>query len=208
MPSARWCAVARIPVACCGRSGGTRARARCRAPTRRPLAVAQVEQDDVDDAVGRLDLGPLVALEDVLDDQRMEPEGLADLRAWLARRARSGRPRPACRASAPAPGSLASAAVALELVEPFALRATTTRSVPGSPGGAGRAVALDAHAERDVGRLVRGRGRVRASRGHRRRVLRQRSRRSCRPHRLRRPAYASVPRDDRRAPGSAGWRRR
>ena len=43
------------------------------------LAVAQVEQDDVDDAFGRLDLGPLVALQHVLDDQRVETERLADL---------------------------------------------------------------------------------------------------------------------------------
>ena len=38
------------------------------------VAVGQGEQHHVDDAVGRLDLGPLVALEDVLDDQRMEAE--------------------------------------------------------------------------------------------------------------------------------------
>src|SRR4029078_704897 len=34
----------------------------------------QREQDDVDQPVGRLDLRALVALEDVLDDQRMEAE--------------------------------------------------------------------------------------------------------------------------------------
>ena len=43
------------------------------------VAVAEVEQDDMDDAIGRLDLRPLVALEHVLDDQRVETERLADL---------------------------------------------------------------------------------------------------------------------------------
>jgi hypothetical protein len=38
-----------------------------------------VEQDDVDDAIGGLDLGALVALEDVLDDQRVQAQGLADV---------------------------------------------------------------------------------------------------------------------------------
>ena len=49
--------------------------------------VVEVEQHDVDDAVGRLDLRPLVALEHVLDDQRVEPEGGAHRLDLLARRA-------------------------------------------------------------------------------------------------------------------------
>src|SRR6185436_11232672 len=43
------------------------------------LAVeAQVEDDDVEVAVDLLDLGALVALEDVLSDERMQPELLRD----------------------------------------------------------------------------------------------------------------------------------
>ena len=48
--------------------------------------VVEVEQDDVDDAVGDLDLRPLVALEDVLDDERVKPEGRPDLLDLFARR--------------------------------------------------------------------------------------------------------------------------
>ena len=36
------------------------------------VPVFEAEQDHVHDAVGHLELGPLVALEDVLDDQRMD----------------------------------------------------------------------------------------------------------------------------------------
>ena len=41
---------------------------------RRPRRRIEGEHDDVDDAVGHLDLGPLVALEDVLGDERVEAE--------------------------------------------------------------------------------------------------------------------------------------
>ena len=54
----------------------------------------QREQHDVDDAVGRLDLGPLVALEDVLDDERVERRGARRPARPGAGRRRSGRPRP------------------------------------------------------------------------------------------------------------------
>ena len=49
--------------------------------------VVEVEEHDVDDAVGRLDLRALVALQDVLDDERVEPEGGPDRLDLLARRA-------------------------------------------------------------------------------------------------------------------------
>ncbi len=51
------------------------------------LLAVEREQDDVDDPVRRLDLGPLVALEDVLDDERVQSEDLAD-RFDLLRRGR------------------------------------------------------------------------------------------------------------------------
>ena len=41
-------------------------------------AVAELEEHDVDDVVERLDLRPLVALDDVLGDQRVEAEGLGE----------------------------------------------------------------------------------------------------------------------------------
>ena len=47
--------------------------------------IVEVEQDDVDDAVGDLDLRPLIALEDVLDDERVQPEGRPDLLDLLVR---------------------------------------------------------------------------------------------------------------------------
>ena len=72
---------------------------------------------DVDDAVGRLDLGALVALEDVLDDQRMEAEDGADLLDLLRRRRRPGRPRPMRSDGRRRPGRASSAVVALELPE-------------------------------------------------------------------------------------------
>ena len=43
------------------------------------VGVFEVEHHDVHDAVGQLDLGTLVALEDVLDDERMERKERADL---------------------------------------------------------------------------------------------------------------------------------
>ena len=100
--------------------------------------------------VGRLDLGPLIALEHVLDDQRMEAEGLADLRGLVGRRARRDRPRPSSRACRTSSGSFAIAAVPSSSWSSSPLSATT-RTVPGCPAGSGRALTLDADAERDVG---------------------------------------------------------
>ncbi len=42
------------------------------------LAMGEREQHEVDDAVRGLDLGALVALQDVLDDQRVQPQRRAD----------------------------------------------------------------------------------------------------------------------------------
>ena len=78
------------------------------------------EQDDVDDAVGRLDLRPLVALEDVLDDERMESERPRRRRPSARATVRPGRSRPPRRAwraapaggpSATSPGELAHLAI-------------------------------------------------------------------------------------------------
>ncbi len=45
------------------------------------LVVGELDREhhDVDDAVRRLDLRPLVALQDVLDDERMQRQGRTDL---------------------------------------------------------------------------------------------------------------------------------
>ncbi len=50
------------------------------------VGAVQREHDDVDDAVGRLDLCALVAFEDILDDQWMEAQDGPDLLDLLRRR--------------------------------------------------------------------------------------------------------------------------
>src|SRR6478735_8520472 len=152
------------------------------------IAIAQVEQDDVDDALGRLDLRALVPLEDVLDDQRVETQRLTDLLGLLRGRGDEVDPERALRAveqPRERPESLFSFGLlglgALEGHHP---------DRPGLTGWSGGTLPLDAHAQRDLGLLLRGRGRVRWGRGHRRRVLRRRSCRSRRSRLMRRPAYA------------------
>ena len=171
------------------------------------VAVAEVEQDDVDDAIGRLDLGPLVALQHVLDDQRMQSERLV-------------RPAEACvgvgaTRSTQAEqsglseqlGKLRQGIRAFELVELTALERDHPDR-PRLPGRSGRVLPLDAHAQRDLRVRVRGRGRVRRGRGHRRPILQRRSPRSRRSRPMRRPAYASACAAGRPGRGPAGWPRR
>ena len=137
------------------------------------VAIAQVEQHDVDDPVGRLDLGALVALEDVLDDQGVEAERLADLQRLGLRRGDEIDPDARLRLAQELghPGHRGRAlelddAVAAHGDDPDRARLTWR---------ADRMLSLDSDAERDRRRVVRGRGRVRAHRGHRRRILRQRA---------------------------------
>ena len=65
-------------------------------------AVLEREQDDVDHVVVGRDLRPLVALRDVLGDQRVQPEVARRRRRRVVGRGRSGRPRRGCRARRPA----------------------------------------------------------------------------------------------------------
>ena len=124
-----------------GRSAGSPARGRCRSPSPTTVvAVAQVEQHDVDDPVGRLDLGPLVALEDVLDDQRMEAERARRPAAPGLRRRDEVDPDGGLRLAEELGAVPASAAVPSSLATPSP-RMATTRIVPGWPGAPSRAVA-------------------------------------------------------------------
>ena len=93
------------------------------------VAIAQVEQHDVDDPVGRLDLRPLVALEDVLDDQGVEAERLADLQRLGLRRGDEIDPDPGLRLAQQL-GHPGHRGRALELDDAVA-RMATTRIVPG-----------------------------------------------------------------------------
>ena len=61
---------------------------------------SRLEHHDVHDAVGQLDLGALVALEDVLDDERMQRQERADLLRPGRRTVRSGPPTPTRRSGA------------------------------------------------------------------------------------------------------------
>ena len=53
------------------------------------VAIGEVEEDDVDDAVGRLDLGALVAFEHVLDDQGVQVQRAPDAQGEVLASARS-----------------------------------------------------------------------------------------------------------------------
>ena len=75
------------------------------------------EQDDVDEAVGGLDLGPLVALEDVLDDQRMEAEAAPTASTWAGDGPTEVDPDTRRRARASIAGSASMRRVAIELME-------------------------------------------------------------------------------------------
>ena len=97
----------------CGRSAGSRdPRTTSSSDATTVVAVGEVEQDDVDDAVGRLDLRALVALQDVLDDERVERRGRRRPAPPASASGPTSRPTPARRArrselgqpaSAPAP---------------------------------------------------------------------------------------------------------
>ena len=56
------------------------------------LVVREMEEHDVDEPVGRLDLGSLISLEDVLDNQRMEGQGGTNLLGLLGARCRQVHP--------------------------------------------------------------------------------------------------------------------
>ena len=109
---------------------------------RRLAVVVEGEQHDVDDAVGRLDLGALVALEDVLDDERVQAEGLAD-RFDLGRRRRRQVDPDARLGLAPAGlGSAGEGLVALGFLERAVDIRRDAGSVPAprsTSGGGGRA---------------------------------------------------------------------
>ena len=162
------------------------------------IAVGQMEEDDVDDAVGRLDLRPLIAFQDVLDDEGVEPERLADVLGLGRRRGDQVDPD-RCLGPAQQVGQRGEGRLALRFLD---LRAGQ-RHDPDRPGLAGRpdrALASDVRPERDGRPLVRGRVRFPGGRSHRQRVLREAAVR-------RHPAYAAARADCRPGSGSAGWPR-
>ena len=106
-PGAQMVRGPRVPARRRGPSAENPARARSRvrvATTRRHRS--SLNRTTWIDAVGRLDLGPLVALQDVLDDQRVEAERGADLEPGPAlgqvRSTQTARPGAASRSGRPA----------------------------------------------------------------------------------------------------------
>ena len=94
-----------------------------------PRSVGQGEEHQVDDPVGRLDLGPLVALEDVLDDERMQAQRGADRLDLRARRRSTRSTQTVGRPARAQVGQGAERLVAIELPE------RAVRAAP--PGGSG-----------------------------------------------------------------------
>ena len=78
VPAAEVMRLVRIPLAAVDGQEEAQAQDHVQLGRDDPLVVVQVEQDEVDDAVGQLQLRALVALQHVLDDERMERQRGAD----------------------------------------------------------------------------------------------------------------------------------